>query len=91
VPDLAALIADAQVLLSANLGPGRRTTVLNARGVPVGRAVGRPGYWVYRREHQPCLKCGTPIRHGVLGKDTGAGTFTEERDIYFCPKCQPAL
>lgn len=85
VPDLAAMITDARVLLSANLGPGRRTTVLNARGVPVGRTAGRPGYWVYRREHQACLKCRTPIRRGVLAKASG----TEERDIYFCPHCQP--
>jgi endonuclease VIII len=42
---------------------------------------------VYRREHQPCLKCGTPIRRGVLGKLNGE----EERDIYFCPQCQPLL
>jgi endonuclease-8 len=89
VQDLAAIITDAQVLLSANLGPGRRTTVLNARGVPVGRTAGRPGYWVYRREHQPCLKCGTPIRRGILGRDNGTSTFTEERDIYYCPTCQP--
>jgi endonuclease-8 len=85
VPDLAALLTDAKVLLTANLGAGRRTTVLNASGVPVGRSAGRPGYWVYRREHQPCLKCGTPIRRGVLARETGA----EERDIYFCPRCQP--
>jgi endonuclease-8 len=85
VSDLAAMITDAKVLLTANLGPGRRVTVLNARGVPVGRTAGRPGYWVYRREHQPCLKCRTPIRRGVLAKDSG----TEERDIYFCPRCQP--
>ena len=85
VSDLPAIMADAKQLLEANLGPGRRTTVLNARGTPVGRQAGRPGYWVYGREHQPCLKCGTPIRRGVLGKDTG----TEERDIYFCPTCQP--
>jgi endonuclease-8 len=45
----------------------------------------RSGYWVYGREHQPCLRCGTPIRRGVLAKDTGA----EERTIYFCPGCQP--
>ncbi len=85
VADLPALMADAKQLLEANLGPGRRTTVLNARGVPVGRAAGRPGYWVYRRDKQPCLKCGTPIRRGVLAKAAG----TEERDIYFCPTCQP--
>lgn len=85
VPDLAALITDAKALLEANLGPGRRTTVLNARGIPVGRMAGRPGYWVYRREHQPCLKCGTPVRRGLLAKAAGA----EERDIYHCPACQP--
>ena len=85
VTDLPAMMATAKQLLEANLGPGRRTTVLNPRGMPVGRMAGRPGYWVYRREHQPCLKCGTPIRRGVLAKETG----TEERDIYFCPTCQP--
>jgi endonuclease-8 len=98
VADLPALFDHAKQLLEANLGPGRRTTVLNARGTPLGRAAGRPGYWVYRREHQPCLRCRTPILHGVLGKTTlgGAGSggrelVIEERDIYFCPKCQPLL
>jgi endonuclease VIII len=86
VPDLAGMITDAKVLLGANVGAGRRTTVLNPRGVAVGRTSGLPGYWVYRREHQPCLKCRTPIRRGVLGPAGG----TEERDIYFCPQCQPA-
>ncbi|MDQ0851667.1 endonuclease-8 [Arthrobacter sp. B3I9] len=86
VPDLAGMIDDAKVLLEANVGAGRRSTVLNPRGVAVGRTSGLPGYWVYRREHQPCLKCRTPIRRGVLGPAGG----TEERDIYFCPKCQPA-
>ncbi|MET3945732.1 endonuclease-8 [Arthrobacter sp. UYCu512] len=85
VPDIAALITDAKRLLEANLGPGRRTTVLNRRGATVGRTAGLPGYWVYRREHQPCLKCRTPLRRGVLATATGA----EERDIYFCPSCQP--
>ncbi|QCB95603.1 Fpg/Nei family DNA glycosylase [Arthrobacter sp. PAMC25564] len=86
VGDLGGLIAGAKALLEANLGPGPRTTVLHARGIPVARMAGRPGYWVYRREHQPCLKCGTPVRRGVLA--TAAGT--EERDIYYCPGCQPA-
>ncbi|WP_457972593.1 Fpg/Nei family DNA glycosylase [Arthrobacter sp. D1-17] len=91
--DLPAMFADAKQLLEANLGPGRRTTLLNARGMPVGRAAGRPGYWVYRREHQPCLRCRTPIRHAILGK-AGRGNpelVIEERDIYFCPTCQPLL
>jgi endonuclease-8 len=89
VTDLPAMMTTAKQLLEANLGPGRRTTVLNPRGMPVGRMAGRPGYWVYRREHQPCLKCGTPIRRGVLGKDVRPGAGAEERDIYFCPACQP--
>jgi len=87
VADLRTLMTDAKQLLEVNLGPGRRVTILNARGMPVGRMAGRPGYWVYRREHQPCLKCGTPVRRGVLGKLNG----DEERDIYFCPKCQPLV
>jgi endonuclease-8 len=93
VTDLPAMMADAKRLLEANLGPGRRSTVPNARGLPASRTdgrtagwpAGRPAYWVYRREHQPCLRCGTPIRRGVLAKATGI----EERDIYFCPACQP--
>ena len=85
VADLAGLITNAKVLLEANVGAGRRTTVLDRRGVAVGRSSGLPGYWVYRREHQRCLKCRTPIRRGVLGPVGG----TEERDIYYCPKCQP--
>jgi len=87
VADLRTLMTDAKQLLEANLGPGRRVTILNPRGMPVGRMAGRPGYWVYGREHQPCLKCRTPIRRDVLGKPNGE----EERDIYFCPQCQPVL
>ena len=87
VADLGTLMTDAKQLLEANLGPGRRMTVLNPRGMPVGRMAGRPGYWVYGREHRPCLKCGTPIRRSVLGRPDGE----EERDIFFCPHCQPLL
>lgn len=85
VEDLRTLMTDAKQLLEANLGTGRRVTILNPRGMPVGRMAGRPGYWVYGREHQPCLKCRTPIRRGVLGKPNGE----EARNIYFCPRCQP--
>ncbi|WP_045729950.1 Fpg/Nei family DNA glycosylase [Pseudarthrobacter chlorophenolicus] len=85
VADLRTLMTDAKQLLEANLGPGRRVTILNARGMPVGRMAGRPGYWVYRRDQHACLKCGTPVRRGLLGKLNGE----EERDIYFCPRCQP--
>ncbi|MFK0008495.1 DNA-formamidopyrimidine glycosylase family protein [Paenarthrobacter sp. NPDC090520] len=78
VPDLARIVNDAKRLLGENLGPGRRST-LGPRAV-------RPGYWVYGRTRQPCRRCGTPIEYGLLGSPDG----TEERDIYFCPQCQPA-
>ncbi|WP_426998156.1 DNA-formamidopyrimidine glycosylase family protein [Pseudarthrobacter sp. N5] len=94
--DLRAMFVAAKQLLEANLGPGRRITVLDSRGLPLGRIAQGPGsaptHWVYGREHQPCLRCKTPIRRGVLGKPAGSGGgsgITEERDIYFCPTCQP--
>lgn len=83
VPDLAAMLADAKVLLEANLGPGRRIT--RGAAFPGVRGMPRSGYWVYGREHQPCLRCRTPIRRGVLGPASGM----EDRIIYFCPGCQP--
>jgi endonuclease-8 len=78
VPDLAKTVNDAKRLLGENLGPGRRTTL--------GPRATRPGYWVYGRERQPCRRCGTTVRRGLLAGPDG----TEERDIYFCPRCQPA-
>lgn len=83
VEDLEAMLAEAKVLLEANLGPGRRIT--RGTAFPGVRGIPRSGYWVYGREHQPCLRCRTPIRRGVLGPASGL----EDRTIYFCPKCQP--
>lgn len=85
VPDLAGMLGEAKVLLEANLGPGRRVT--RGTAFPGVRGTPRSGYWVYGREHQPCLRCRTPIRRGVLGPASGM----EDRTIYFCPECQPAL
>lgn len=70
---------------------GRRTVGVEviADGLPRTRAGDphrlSPSYWVYRRERQPCLRCGTTIEREVLGPASGS----EERDIYFCPSCQP--
>ncbi len=46
-------------------------------------ADGTPGYFrqqlhVYERTGEPCLRCGTPIRHLVQG----------QRSTYYCPACQ---
>lgn len=45
----------------------------------------RPGrrMWVYRREGQPCRRCGTLIAHDELGADP-----TSERNVFWCPRCQ---
>jgi endonuclease-8 len=83
VPDLAGMLAEAKVLLEANLGSGRRIT--RSTAFPGVRGTPRSGYWVYGREHQACLRCRTPIRRGVLGPASGM----EDRTIYFCPECQP--
>ena len=84
VKDLPGILTEAKVLLEANLGPGRRVT--RGTAFPGVRRLPRSGYWVYGREHQPCLRCGTPVRRGLLGPASGL----EDRTIYFCPKCQPA-
>lgn len=44
---------------------------------------GKPGYfqqsyWVYGRAHEPCRKCGTPIRQIKQG----------QRSSFYCPECQ---
>lgn len=39
--------------------------------------------WVYRREHQPCRRCGTAIVGGDLGADPA-----RERIVFWCPRCQ---
>jgi endonuclease-8 len=46
----------------------------------------RPGrrMWVYGREGAPCRRCGTPIRATTLG-----ASATSERNVYWCPTCQP--
>ena len=89
VPDLAAIITDAKVLLSANLGPGRRTTVLNAR-----RRAGGPHRRASRLLGLPARAPAVPqMRHADPPRSPGQGQrrrhVTEERDIYYCPTCQP--
>ena len=49
---------------------------------PVGRTAGRPGYWVYRREHQPCLSAVRPSAAGCWASPaagTKNGTSTSAR------------
>lgn len=49
-----------------------------------GRPDPRRSHAVHRRLHQPCPRCGTPIKAGT----TGSGP--QERTLFFCPNCQGA-
>ncbi|WP_077489359.1 DNA-formamidopyrimidine glycosylase family protein [Sinomonas mesophila] len=84
VPDLPGMVATAKRLLEANKSRPRNT---------VGGFGPRNATWVYGRTGQPCLRCRTRIEHGTLGEPvpgTGARTGDlRERDIYWCPSCQP--
>jgi len=77
VPDLERLVRLAKTLLEANKDRRRITT-----GGPAGRNASP--YWVYGRACKPCLRCRTPIVYTKLGENV-----LTERDLYFCPHCQP--
>ncbi len=44
----------------------------------------RERMWVYRRDRNPCRRCGSIIRVEMVGE---AG---RERAAYWCPSCQPS-
>ena len=76
-PRVAKLVAAIREVLAAAILEGGTTLrdFLNSDG--------QPGYFkqrlfVYERKGEPCRKCGTPIRHAVLG----------QRSTYWCPACQ---
>lgn len=73
---LRCLFAEAVRLMRANLRTVRRTSVpLQRRPEP-----GSPRLWVYDRDGEPCLECGTRIERIVQGDLA--------RSTYFCPSCQ---
>ena len=75
VADLARLVSTAQRLLRANRDhPQQSTTGYQQRGRE---------HWVYEREGEPCLRCGTRIRRA------DQGTPPRTRSTYWCPTCQP--
>jgi endonuclease-8 len=75
VPDLPGLVDLAQRLIMANRDRVERVTTGDTRR---GRRT-----WVHGREHQPCLRCGTPIVQGALGDSE-----LTERQTFYCPVCQ---
>lgn len=76
VPRLDRMVETSQRLLQVNRDRKVRTTT--------GMASAGKGMWVYRRDRQPCRRCGTLVRRGQLGDAS-----TAARDIYYCPFCQP--
>ena len=86
VPDLPRLVRRAKQLLEANKERVEQVTTGDLRK---GRHT-----WVYRREGQPCLRCGTTVRVRMDGDDGAAagvgGETGRERASYWCPTCQLA-
>lgn len=67
------LIATAALELRRNVTPGAGTRRTRE---------GPERVWVYRREGQPCLRCGAFVRMRRQGEDA--------RSTYWCPRCQAA-
>jgi endonuclease-8 len=88
VPDVPELLRRCKQVLEANkLRTAQTTTGDTRRGKQL---------WVYRRDKQPCRRCGTPIRVAMQGPGSlGAGSgrdparASRERATYWCPHCQP--
>lgn len=76
LPDLPRLVRRARLMLEANKERAIQSTTGDLR----------PGerMWVYRRDQQPCRRCGTTIAVMMLGEPG------RERAAYWCPSCQPA-
>jgi endonuclease-8 len=72
---LTELVTVAQRLLDANKERiGQVTTGNRARGRET---------WVYNRAGQPCRRCGGPV------SKASQGAAPEERNVFWCPRCQP--
>jgi len=76
VPDLTRLVRRARAVLDANKERVEQSTTGDTRR---GRET-----WVFRRDKQPCRRCGTRILVDMLGPPG------QERATYWCPRCQPA-
>jgi endonuclease-8 len=73
--DLRRLVRRARAMLEQNRTRAVQATTGDLRQ---GRRL-----WVYRRDRQPCRRCGTPV------EVTTAGEPGRERAAYWCPSCQP--
>lgn len=62
----------------------RLLTAAIRQPIPTSTGDRRPGreFAAYRRLHQECRRCGTPIAAGTVG------TAPQHRTLFFCPSCQ---
>jgi endonuclease VIII len=77
VTDLPRLVRRARAALDANKDRVEQTMTGDTRR---GRQT-----WVYRRDKQPCRRCGTRIQVDQQGPQM------QERATYWCPRCQPLV
>ncbi|MGI9625661.1 MAG: DNA-formamidopyrimidine glycosylase family protein [Longimicrobiales bacterium] len=76
--DMTQIFTRAHTLMLHNLSTRSRETVpLKRRPHP-----GSPRLWVYKRDGQRCLECGTTVERIRQGD--------QARSTYFCPGCQPS-
>lgn len=75
VPDLTRLVRRAHQMLDLNKERAHQSTTGDLRQ---GRRM-----WVFRRDKQACLRCGTPVAVAMRGEPG------RERASYWCPSCQP--
>jgi len=80
VPDVPGLVALSRRVIWANKDRNERSLTGDLRR-------GRTSY-VYGREGKPCLRCGTPILRGELGDPVRPGQGSQDRVVYWCPRCQ---
>jgi endonuclease-8 len=86
LPDVRALLHRSQQVLEANKRRTAQTTTGDTRR---GRRL-----WVYRRDGEPCRRCGAPIQVAMQGPTkhpggTDSAGADRERATYWCPRCQP--
>ncbi len=75
------LFADGRTLLQRNLGGWSRTITYDRSTCP--QHPNLPNYFVYRRAHEACLRCGAKIIRQLWGRHM--------RSCYYCPTCQPPV
>lgn len=75
-----ALWDDLRVLMRAGVTSGRIVTTRPEDRSRRGRVTREDAHYVYRRTGQPCRVCGTEVRTELM----------VARNLFWCPRCQPA-